>query len=155
MKHFALYLFLVGSLSLGFFQRSVHADSIDYALMSATPYNSEIALGRERFEKFLSQANAKKRALLTQTPVVAVQAAVLTASEAGPVLRRIESGELGIGNGGRPADQASRTILFLLLFDSRTGQLVSDDGVLVLNTPRRGKPGVFGGVSALYIGVGW
>jgi hypothetical protein len=46
MKQFALYLFLVGSLSLGFFQRSVHAGSIDYALMSATPYNSEIALGR-------------------------------------------------------------------------------------------------------------
>jgi hypothetical protein len=123
--------------------------------MSATPYNSEIALGRERFEKFLYQANTKKRAILAQTPVVAVQAATLPASEAGPILRRIESGELGIGNGGRPADQASRTILFLLLFDSRTGQLVSDDGVLVLDTPRRGKTGLFGGVSALYIGEGW
>jgi hypothetical protein len=155
MKPIALYLFLVGSLSLGFFQRSVHAGSVDYALMSATPYNSEIALGRERFEKFLYQANTKKRAILAQTPVVAVQAATLPASEAGPILRRIESGELGIGNGGRPADQASRTILFLLLFDSRTGQLVSDDGVLVLDTPRRGKTGLFGGVSALYIGEGW
>ena len=75
MKPFALYLFLVGSLSLGFFQLSVHAGSVDYALMSATPYNSEIALGRERFEKFLYQANTKKRAILAQTPVVAVQAA--------------------------------------------------------------------------------
>jgi len=44
---------------------------------------------------------------------------------------------------------------FLLLFDSRTGQLVSDDGVIVLNTPQRGKIGEFGGVSALYIGEGW
>ena len=104
--------------------------------MSATPYNSEIALGRERLEKFLSTANAKKRTILAQTPVVAVQAAVLTAAEAGPLLRRIQSGEFGIGNGGHPADQANRTVLFLLLFDSRTGQLVTDDGVLCLDTPR-------------------
>ncbi|MBV8375728.1 MAG: hypothetical protein JO279_01870, partial [Verrucomicrobia bacterium] len=69
--------------------------------------------------------------------------------------RRIARGEFGIGNGGHPADQASRSVLFLLLFDSRTGQLVSDDGVLVLNPPRRGKIGDFGGVSAVYIGDGW
>jgi hypothetical protein len=86
---------------------------------------------------------------------VAIEASVLTAGEVAPLLRRIESGEFGIGNGGRPADQANRQVAFLLLFDSRTGQLISDDGVLVLNTPQRGKIGVFEGVSALYIGRGW
>jgi hypothetical protein len=155
MKQFALFLLLVGSFFLGFFQPSVRANTTDYALMSATPYNSEIAIARERLEKFLYAANAKKRAVLAQSPVVAVQAAVLPAAEAGPLLHRIASGEFGIGNGGRPADQANRQIVFLLLFDSRTGQLVSDDGVLVLNPPQRGKIGVFGGVSALYIGTGW
>jgi len=123
--------------------------------MSATPYNSEIILGRERLQKFLYSANAKKRAVLTQTPVVAVQAAVLPASQTGPLLRRIQSGEFGLGNGGRAADQASRQVIFVLLFDSRTGQLVSDDGVLALTTPLRGKVGMFGGVSAVYIGTGW
>jgi hypothetical protein len=155
MNQFPLSLLLVGSVFLGFFQAPVRAGTTDYALMSATPYNTEIALGRERFEKFLYTANAKKKAILTQTPVVAVEAAVLNAAEAGPLLRRIQSGEFGIGNGGRPADQANRQVVFLLLFDSRTGQLVSDDGVLVLNTPQRGKIGMFGGVSALYIGMGW
>jgi hypothetical protein len=155
MKQFALSLLFVCSFSLGFFPRSVHAGTTDYALMSATPYNSEIALARERLEKFLYKANAKKRAILAQTPVVAVQAAVLPASATGPLLHRIVSGEFGLANGGRPADQASRQVFFLLLFDSRTGQLVSDDGVLVLNTPQRGKIGEFGGVSALYIGAGW
>jgi hypothetical protein len=154
MKQFALALLFVCPFFLGIFQPSVHAGTTDYALMSATPYNSEIALARERLEKFLYKADAKKRAILAQTPVVAVEAAIVKASETGPLLRRIESGELGIGNGGRPADQASRQVFFLLLFDSRTGQLVSDDGVLVLNTPRRGKIGEFGGVSALYIGEG-
>jgi hypothetical protein len=155
MKRFALFLLLVCSFFLGFFQLPVHAGPTDYALMSATPYNSEIALARERFEKFFYKADARKRAILAQTPVVAVQAAVVPAAETGPLLRRIVRGEFGIGNGGRPADQANRSVLFLLLFDSRTGQLVSDDGVLVLNTPQLGKIGEFGGVSALYIGEGW
>lgn len=153
MKQFALSLLFVCPFFLGFFQPSVHAGTTDYALMSATPYNSEIALARERLEKFLYKADAKKRAILAQTPVVAVEAAIVQASETGPLLRRIEKGEFG-RTGAYPADQADRKVFFLLLFDSRTGQLVSDDGVLVLNTPRRGKIGEFGGVSALYIGEG-
>jgi hypothetical protein len=155
MKQLVLPLLLVGACFLGFFRQSAHASTADYALMSATPYNSEIAIARERFEKFLYTANAKKRAVLAQSPVVAVQAAVLTAAQSGPLLHRIQSGEFGIGNGGRPADQANRQVIFLLLFDSRTGQLVSDDGVLVMNTPQRGKIGLFGGVPAVYIGMGW
>ena len=155
MKQFALSVLVFGSIFTGISPLPVSAGSTDYALMSATPYNSEIALARARLEKFLYKANAKKRAILAQTPVVAVEASVLTAGEVGPLLRRIESGEFGIGNGGRPADQANRQVAFLLLFDSRTGQLISDDGVLVLNTPLRGKVGVFEGVSALYIGAGW
>ena len=155
MKQFALSLLVFGSILTGISPLPASAGSTDYALMSATPYNSEIALARARLEKFLYKANAKKRAILAQTPVVAVEASVLTAGEVAPLLRRIESGEFGIGNGGRPADQASRQVAFLLLFDSRTGQLISDDGVLVLNTPLRGKVGVFEGVSALYIGEGW
>jgi hypothetical protein len=152
MKLFALSLLVLGSVLTGWLPAT--AGSIDYALMSATPYNSEIALARGRLQSFLYKANAKKRAVLAQTPVVAVEASVLTASEVGPLLRRIESGEFG-RNGGYPADQANQQVAFLLLFDSRTGQLISDDGVLVLNTPQRGKIGVFEGVSAVYIGRGW
>jgi hypothetical protein len=155
MKQIALSLVVIGSFFTGLPPQPASAGSTDYALMSASPYNSEIALARARLEKFLYKANAKKKAILAQTPVVAVEAAVLPAAEVAPLLRRIERGEFGIGNGGRPADQANRQVAFLLLFDSRTGQLISDDGVLVLNTPQRGKVGVFEGVSALYIGAGW
>ena len=153
MKQVALPL-LVCSFFLGFFQRSADASMTDYALMSATPYNTEIALARGRLEKFLYKADAKKRAILAQTPIVAVQAAVLQASESGSLLRRIgRQGDWGVGPGPSPGD--SRQVAFLLLFDSRTSQMVSEDGVLVLDTPQRGKIGVFGGVSALYIGAGW
>jgi hypothetical protein len=155
MKQIALSLVLIGSFFTGISPLPATAAPTDYALMSASPYNSEIALARARLQKFLYKADAKKRAILAQTPVVAIEAAVLTAGEVAPLLRRIERGEFGIGNGGRPADQANRQVAFLLLFDSRTGQLISDDGVLVLDTPRRGKVGIFEGVSALYIGAGW
>ena len=74
MKQFALSLLLVWPLILGFFQRSADASTTDYALMPATPYYSEIALARGRLEKFLYKADAKKRAILAQTPIVAVQA---------------------------------------------------------------------------------
>ncbi len=145
---------MIGSFFYGIFPQAASAGHTDYALMSATPYNSEIALARARLEKFLYQANAKQKAILAQTPVVAVEAAVMRADETGPLLRRIEMGEFG-RTGAYPADQAGRPVAFLLLFDSRTGQLVSDDGVIVLESPQRGKVGVFEGVSAVYIGKGW
>jgi hypothetical protein len=154
MKLSVLSLLVFGSFSLAFL-KPAKANPVEYAVMSATPYNSEIALARERLEKFLYTANAKKRAILAQNPVVAVQASVVSASEVAPLMHRIDTGEYGNGHGGYPADQASRQVLFILLFDSRTGQLVSDDGVLVLNPPSRGKVGLFGGVTALYIGMGW
>ncbi|HZC58418.1 MAG TPA: hypothetical protein VE154_00400 [Chthoniobacterales bacterium] len=154
MKPFLPFLLTIGALFLCFFEPSAKANQ-DYGVMSATPYNSEIAIGRERMEKFLYTANAKKRAILAQNPVVAVEAALVPAGETGPLFIRIKRGEFGIGNGGYPADQASREVVFVLLFDSRSGQMVSDDGVLVVTPPQRGKVGLFGGVSALYIGEGW
>jgi len=155
MKLAVLSLLAFGSFFLGTLQPSLKASPVEYAVMSATPYNSEIAVARERLERFLFTANAKKRAILAQNPIVAVQAAVVTASEAGPLLRRLGRGDLGVGNGSYPSDTAARQVPFLLLFDSRTGQLVTDDGVLVVNTPQRGKIGIFGGITALYIGTGW
>jgi hypothetical protein len=154
MNQLVPFLLAIGALFLFFFEPSAKANQ-DYGVMSATPYNSEIAIGRERMEKFLYTANAKKRAILAQNPVIAVEAALVPAAETGPLFMRIKRGEFGIGNGGYPADQASREVVFVLLFDSRTGQMVSDDGVLVVTPPLRGKVGLFGGVSALYIGEGW
>ena len=130
---------------------------VDYALISATPYISETNLGRARMDKFLAKSNPKKQTLLAQTPIVAVQAALLTAGEVGAIMRRLNSGNargITTGYGQMPADSASRGVKFLLLFDTRTRQLVTADGVLVIDTPGYGKVGTFGGYSAIYIGTG-
>jgi hypothetical protein len=152
MKRLVLSLILFGLASCATTPPNTVANTRDYALMSATPYNAEIAVGRERLQKFLAKADPEKRAILAQNPVVAVEAYVLTAGEVGPLFRRLNSG------GGYVQDFTNRgttQVQFLLLFDSRNGQLVSDDGVLVIYTPERGHVGMFGGISALYIGKGW
>jgi hypothetical protein len=154
MKQFLLPLLLIVSILDISPNASAESRLTDYALMTATPYRSEVALGKERLEKFLSKANEKKKALLAQYPVVAVQAAMLKASEAAPILRRLQWGSIG-GGSNDTMDRASTPVQFLLLFDSRTQQLISDDGFLVISTPSRGKPGLFGGNTAIYIGTGW
>jgi len=132
---------------------SKESPTTEYALMAATPYNAETAKARERLERFLAHANGRKRALLAQTPYVAVLAATVTAAEAYPILRRAARGE--IGNAPSPGERMDTPVYFLLVFDSRTRQMVGDDGVLVVQTPRRGGVGTFGGNTALYIGQGW
>ena len=72
MKSSPLFLLLVGALFFSVFDRPAHANTTDYALMSATPYNSEIALARERLQKFLYTANAKKRAVVAVARKLAV-----------------------------------------------------------------------------------
>ena len=153
MKRFVLSLIILASALGAATPQIAIASTPDYALMSATPYNSEIALARERLQKFLAKADPKKRAILAQNPIVAVEAYVLTAGEVGPILRRLNSGQIG---GFQDSYQRGEVpVKFLLLFDSRNGQLVSDDGVLVVTTPSRGHVGMFGGISALYIGKEW
>jgi hypothetical protein len=154
MKRLVLSLILFGSALVAATPQTTIASTPDYALMSATPYNSEIALARERLQRFLAKTDPKKRAILAQNPIVAVEAYVLTAGEVGPILRRLNRGRYG----GYIQDYYYRgetEVKFLLLFDSRNGQLVSNDGVLVVDTPSRGHVGMFGGISALYIGREW
>src|SRR6516162_2643307 len=94
MKRLVLSLILFGLALVAATPQSAIA-STEYALMSATPYNSEIALARERLQKFLAKADPKKRAILAQNPIMAVRANYLTAGEAHPILRRLNSGRYG------------------------------------------------------------
>jgi hypothetical protein len=154
MKQFLLALLVIDAL-LHTACSTVSHDSptTDYALMAAVPYNVETARARERLDKFLAHADARKRTLLAQTPYVAVLAATVTAADAYPILRRAGRGE--IGDAPSPGERMDTPVYFLLVFDSRTRQMVGDDGVLAVQTPRRGSVGTFGGNTALYIGEGW
>jgi hypothetical protein len=155
MKSLVLLVFF----SIGLLNNLIAAPNIvDYGLISATPYISETNLGRERMDKFLAKMNPKKQALLAQTPYVAVQAGSLPAGEVGTIMRRLNSGNargITTGSGETPADAMSREVKFILVFDSRTRQLAVEDGVLAIDTPGRGRIGMFGGFTAVYVERGY
>ena len=149
------------SLVLGFLVLSAlaatpaKAQEKDYGVMTAKPYRAEIQRGQQRLAKFLSRLNPKRKALLDQTPYVAVQVYVLTAGEVPGLTTRLGTGSVGSGQFAQDiANGANVQVQFLLIYDSRTQKLVGDDGVLVTDTPRKNKVGLFEGTRAVYIGTG-
>ncbi|MBV8211754.1 MAG: hypothetical protein JOZ08_00855 [Verrucomicrobia bacterium] len=156
MKRFATFLAL-GSLVLSVLAATAHeSQEKDYSIMTAKPYRLEIERGQQRLTKFLSHLNPKRRALLDQTPYVAVQVYVLNAGELPGLTFRL-------GKGSVPSNQfaqdirsgANVQVKFLLIYDSRSQQLVGEDGVLVTDTPTLNTVGMFDGKHAVYIGTGW
>ena len=155
MKRFPIFLAL-GCIALSALAANPPPEEKDYSFMTAKPYRAEVARGQQRLAKFLSRLNPKRRALLDQTPYVAVQVYVLTAAEVPGLTWRM-------GKGSVPSSQFSQDIRnganvqvkFLLLYDSRTQQLVGEEGVLVTDTPALNTVGMFDGRHAVYVGTGW
>jgi hypothetical protein len=107
---------------------------------------------------FLRRADARQRGLLGQNPVVAVQAGQIDASEVPGLIYQLSSGQVANAvtyYSSDPDDPTAVPVKFLLLFDSRTGRLVSPEGVLVIDTPARGIIANFGGVQAVFADTGW
>jgi len=130
---------------------------VDYALRHAAPNGQEISLAQRRLQNFLRRANTRQQALLGQNPVVAVQANEIDASDVPGLVYQLSSGQVGAVSyfASDPDNPTAVPVKFLLLFDSRTGRLVSPEGVLVIDTPSRGTIAYFGGVRAMYAGTGW
>ena len=127
----------------------------EYSFMTAKPYRSEVQLGQQRLAKFLAHLNPKRRALLDQTPDVAVQVYVLTAGEIPGLTWRLGKGSLSSSQYTQDIRSGANVeVKFLLIFDSRTQQLVGEEGVLVTDTPQRDTVGMFEGTHAVYIGTG-
>jgi hypothetical protein len=130
----------------------------DYSVRRASPNGEEISLAQKRLQNFARRADAPQRGLLGQHPVVAVQANQIDASDIPGLVYQLGSGRVGNAMtyySSDPNDPTAVPVKFLLLFDYRTGRLVSPEGVLVIDTPPRGRIAKFGGVQAVYAGTGW
>jgi hypothetical protein len=155
MKRLAIFLALV-SLALSALAASPPLPEKDYSFMTAKPYRVEVQRGEQRLAKFLSRLNPKRRALLDQTPYVAVQVYVLTAGEVPGLTWRMGKGSVPSSQFGQDyRSGANVQVKFLLIYDSRTQQLVGEDGVLVTDTPALNTVGMFDGKHAVYVGTGW
>ena len=155
MKRLAIFLAL-GSIVLSTLAASPPPPEKDYSFMTAKPYRAEVQRGQQRLAKFLSRLNPKRRALLDQTPYVAVQVYVLTAGEVPGLTWRMGKGSVASGQFAQDIrNGANVQVKFLLIYDSRTQQLVGDEGVLVTDTPALNTVGMFDGQRAVYVGTGW
>jgi len=128
----------------------------DYAVGEAEPYPREVRLAKERLQNFIRRANPSQKVLLDRNPYVAVQANELVAGEIWPLLRELSGGRVRAKYYSQDfTNQPAYPVKFLLIFDWRTQRLVSEDGVLVIDTPGPGSVGQFAGIRALYAGTGW
>ena len=128
----------------------------EYSFMTANPYRAEVERGQQRLAKFLSRLNPKRRALLDQTPYVAVQVYTLTAGEVPGLTFRLGKGSVASSQFSQDIRSGANVqVKFLLIYDSRTQKLVSEDGVLVTDTPSLNTVGLFEGTRAVYVGAGW
>jgi hypothetical protein len=155
MKQLAIFLAL-GSFTLSVLGASPPLPEKDYSFMTAKPYRIEVERGKQRLAKFLSHLNPKRRALLDQTPYVAVQVYILTAGEVPGLTWRMGKGSVPSTQFGQDIQNGANVqVKFLLIYDSRTQQLADEDGVLVTDTPALNTVGMFEGKHAVYVGTGW
>jgi hypothetical protein len=128
----------------------------EYSFMTAKPYRAEVQRGQQRLAKFLMRLNPKRRALLDQTPYVAVQVYTLTAGEIPGLTWRMGKGSVSSSQFAQDIHSGANVqVKFLLIYDSRTQKLVGEEGVLVTDTPGLNTVGLFEGTRAVYVGAGW
>jgi hypothetical protein len=88
---------------------------------------------------------------------IAVEATTVSISEIPGLAGRIASGraraETSITSSD-PHEALSGNAKFIMIFDPKTGQPLSQEGYVAVDTPGKGKMGIFGGYTALYIGTG-
>jgi hypothetical protein len=129
----------------------------DYAIGLAQPYPQEVKLAKLRLRNFLRRADSHQRLVVEQNPYVAIQANEITAGEDWPLMRELSTGKVRATElySSDFRNRSAFGVKFLLIFNSRTGQLLKPIGVLAADTPLRGAIGEFAGVKAIYGGTGW
>jgi hypothetical protein len=130
----------------------------DYSLMTAPPYKGEVELGQKRLDKFLHHLDSHRRALLDQTPYVAIQVRALTAGDVPWLIGRFYRGTARSDDFTRDIRNAgSVPMQYLLIFDSRTRKMPNEEGVLITDTPPRYSIALFDSIHAIYAGTvpGW
>lgn len=88
---------------------------------------------------------------------IAVEATTVPISAVPGLAGRIASGRLRNETSitsSDPHEALSGNAKFIMIFDPKTGQPLSQEGYIAVETPGKGKMGIFGGYTALYIGTG-
>ena len=120
----------------------------DYSVAVGAAYPNEEHIAQDRVNKYLARLKPDKKEKIAQNDYLAVEAVEVPVSEVPDLASRIP------GQTGGLTDRASQMTKFIMIFDAKTGQPVSQEGYIAVETPPKGKLGVFGGYTAVYIGNG-
>jgi hypothetical protein len=127
---------------------SAKSDYKDYSLAVGTAYPNEASIAQERVNKYLEHLKPDKKAQIMQNDYLAVESTEVPASEVPGLSGRIT------GQAGGYTDRGSIMTKFIMVFDTKTGHPVSNEGYIVMDAPPKGRLGIFGGYTAVYIGNG-
>jgi hypothetical protein len=120
----------------------------DYSVAVGAAYPNEEHIAQDRVNKYLARLKPDKKEKIAQNDYLAVDAVDVPVGEVPGLAGRIP------GQTGGLTDRASQMTKFIMIFDAKTGQPVSQEGYIAVDTPPKGKLGVFGGYTAVYIGNG-
>lgn len=136
-------------------QSSSSARYRDYALAVGQPYADEAGVAQRRVDHYLAHLTPEKRKVLEAYPYLAVEAVTIPAADSAALIKRaIYKGEVNGSGSQDPYNLATYQTRFIMIFDAKSGRPATDEGFVVMDTPRKGQPGSFGGYDALYIGNG-
>ena len=127
---------------------SAKSDYRDYTVAVGAAYPNEANIAQERVNNYLARLKPEKKAQITQNDYLAVESTEVPASEVPGLASRIT------GQAGGYTDRASQMTKFIMIFDAKTGKPVGNEGYISIETPPKGRLGVFGGYTAVYIGNG-
>jgi hypothetical protein len=120
----------------------------DYTVAVGSAYPNEANIAQERVNKYLAHLSPEKKEKIAQNDYLAVESTEVPVSEVPGLGARIT------GQAGGYTDRGSQMTKFIMIFDAKTGKPVTNEGYIILETPPKGRLGIFGGYTALYIGNG-
>jgi hypothetical protein len=148
-------LLLPSLISLSFNGCASSANSVyqDYTLAAGAAYPKEEELAQTRVNGYLARLTPAEKERVAQNDYLAVVATEVPIGQVPGLSTRAVN--LGLtGTTGALGDRASIMTKFIMIFDAKNGQSVSNEGFISIQTPPIGHLGVFGGYTALYIGDG-
>jgi hypothetical protein len=133
------------------------AQYTDYSLAVGQAYPAEQAAAQKRVNRYLAHLKPAEKERLANVEYIAVEATSVPVGEVPGLANRIVTGRVRGGTsiiGSDPHEALDVNAKFIMIFDPKTGQPLSQEGYIALDTPAKGKMGIFGGYTALYIGTG-
>ncbi len=157
MIHSLRFICCLALLFSGACASSKLAQYTDYSLAVGQAYPAEQAAAQKRVDRYLAHLKPAEKERLASVEYIAVEATTVPVGEVPGLANSIVTGRARGATAilsSDPHEALAASAKFIMIFDPKTGQPLSQEGYIALDTPAKGKMGIFGGYTALYIGTG-